>query len=109
MECKRCLTVVLSDDARTCPVCGTDLYSPDNPGKPEVYDPSEDADVLPQAYMTAPAPPANAVDDKVFQGLHVINRQPAVAGKEKKKRRHINHREGWVDPRKRKKDMQAAQ
>jgi predicted nucleic acid-binding Zn-ribbon protein len=122
MQCKRCGTTVLDDDARTCPVCGTNLYQPDNPGIPEDYDPSEDADVLPQSYMRAPAPDpvSKSIEEdtvnntKTLQELHSLDTNRAPAHKSKgvradgkpRIRRVVNHRKGWVDPRKRSKKTQ---
>ena len=63
---------------------------------PADYDPAEDADAPPEAYMKP------TVVDAVLAELHTVNGN----GQKRrviKHRRHVNHRKGWIDPRKRKK------
>ena len=94
MNCPDCKTIIHDDDIRNCPICNRNLYKGDSPMKPDDYDPSEDADADPATYMK-PTP----VD--TITGLVDEFGDPKPKRRTIKHRRKINHRPGWVDPRKR--------
>ena len=96
MNCPDCKIIIHDDNIRDCPICGKNLYKLDSPMKPDDYDPAEDADALPESYMK-PTPVDTIVN------LRDEFADPKPKRRVIKHRKHINHRKGWIDPRKRKK------
>jgi len=105
MNCPDCKTIIHDDDVRECPICGKSLYKRENPMKPDDYDPAEDADADPASYMKpTPVDTITGLVDEfgiILNGLHRLDSKPKR--RVIKHRRKINHRPGWIDPRKRKK------